>query len=320
MTSLLGKTPLQRITLLLTLAEAAIVITVEAILFHYFASASALDDGPSKGVPIYLMIFILAEVMQCILVWDAIRSQNTIQILGVVFFHACCFLYSCLQLSQIHLAYSNLSSSEQDSASYPPYSRLQASLIIVIVVTGLSELAFLWLSWKLFQEFGWRIYKKIGADVRKKRMYRAYHILLMLLKLDVFFFIGFAVQFMMLVLKIEDTELPLTIAALPIIILILLAAVYAVRREQVHMMFAFMVGLLCAIAYFLFKTIRIWTDPERKRKYENVKYYLTVFSVISLLMSLITLLQAIICYRHFGKGLRPYLLREGAGLERPDGR
>ncbi|RKP11239.1 hypothetical protein BJ684DRAFT_4811, partial [Piptocephalis cylindrospora] len=198
------------------------------------------------------------------------------------------------------------------------YRRLQASLIIVIVVTGIAELAFLWLSWKLFQEFGWRIYKKIGADVRKKRMYRAYHILLMLLKLDVFFFIGFAVQFIMLVLKFDDAEFSLTIVALPVIILILLAAVYAVRREQVHMMFAFMIGLLCAISYFLFKTIRIWTDPQRKKKYDNVKYYLTVFSFISLLMSLVTLVQAILCYLNFGKGLKPYLLREGAGLERPD--
>jgi len=50
----------------------------------------------------------------------------------------------------------------------------------------------------------------------------------MFLKLDVFFFLAFSVQFLVLVLSQHDPEFALTIAALPITLIILILAVYGV--------------------------------------------------------------------------------------------
>ena len=71
-------------------------------------------------------------------------------------------------------------------------------------------------------------------------MYRSYHIFLMLLKMDVFFFLGFALQFAILVLNNNDIEKGLTIAAIPISLAILVGAVYAVvyEKKPAMMMFA----------------------------------------------------------------------------------
>lgn len=59
-------------------------------------------------------------------------------------------------------------------------------------------------------------------------MYRAYQVFLLMLKLDFFFFVGFTVQFLVLVLNSNDSEFGLTIAAIPIVLLVILAAIYGV--------------------------------------------------------------------------------------------
>jgi len=60
-------------------------------------------------------------------------------------------------------------------------------------------------------------------------MYRGFHVFIMLLKLDVFFFEAFAIQFLYLVLHPTDPEYGLTIAAICLAIPIVLVAYWAVN-------------------------------------------------------------------------------------------
>lgn len=62
-----------------------------------------------------------------------------------------------------------------------------------------------------FMNLGWDIFKQIGADLRLKRIVQQKYILSMLQKFNLFFFIGFSIQFLMLSSAMTSVERALTI-------------------------------------------------------------------------------------------------------------
>jgi len=91
--------------------------------------------------------------------------------IGIVIFNLCCFAYSIFEISQTR---DSLSSSVR--FFYSPddvnalISTLTGLLIAVVAIIGVSQCIVTWLAYQLFQEFGWKIYKKIGADPNTKSM------------------------------------------------------------------------------------------------------------------------------------------------------
>lgn len=66
-----------KFTLGAVLGESLVIISLQSVLAAYFLSyyenfGGALTFGPHRGIPVYLIIFILAQVFAIILCWDAV--------------------------------------------------------------------------------------------------------------------------------------------------------------------------------------------------------------------------------------------------------
>ncbi|KAI9317573.1 hypothetical protein BX666DRAFT_2101712 [Dichotomocladium elegans] len=218
---------------LMAFIEAVIVIALESVIYTKFVHNNA-NVELGRGIPVYLLIFIICQVYQIGIALDAVRMKNTIQVIAFILLNLCCLIYSAFQFQQISDALTNLAelASSNTIALDNLHSLIYKLLVANVVIIGVCELVYIYLGARLYQEFGWRIYKKIGADPEIRNMYRWYQILLTILKIDMFFFLGYSIQYLVLVLQTRDYEFPLTIVALPLTCLFLLLAVYAVKGNQ----------------------------------------------------------------------------------------
>ncbi|KAJ1979012.1 hypothetical protein H4R35_001677 [Dimargaris xerosporica] len=301
-------------TIIVAIVQTIVVVVMEAMVAYYFFSTveDPFDSkNADKGIPIYLILFVLAQLFLLEMVWDTVKHRNSIQLIGFVVFDACIFSYSVFQYFQISNLQSDGADLNNERPSYDQFfeemkDNMRPYLIVIPCIVGACLLTFGWLGFQLQRDFGWDVFKKIGASAGIRRMYRAYHIFVLLIKLDIYFFLGFAAQFIILVLLSSKVELWLTVAAVPVTLLVLVLAIFAVRYENKPVMILFMIGLLACMAYFIYRIVRIY-DVSQADRYKNTEKFLTFFTVVSLLTTAVTFFQSIICYRNFDKGLKPHL-------------
>jgi hypothetical protein len=135
-----------------------------------------------------------------------------------------------------------------------------------------------------------------------------------LLKFDFFFFLGFTVQFLVVVTGLAGAEFGLTIAAIPVTVLILFMAAFWTRREDKFGMISTIFLFFCGLAYFIFKLARMY-QPSHEINYIPVRKSLTSFAVITIVLIVLTIINACVCTSNFGLGLKPHILKRRVGGE-----
>ena len=192
-------------------------------------------------------------------------------------------------------------------------------LILIPVITGIAEIFYIYLAYRIYQDFGWLVFKRLGADRKIHRYYFYYEIYACLLKFDFFFFVGFTMQLLIVNYSFSDAESWLTLAAIPVSIVFIFMAVWSTRHEVHWLQALFDVVIIAGGGYFVFKLWRIW-DSSTAPKYINDRKSLTVFGIlrlqiqelmiasIALILMVGTFIVSLICQFNFGKGLKKYCM------------
>lgn len=72
------------------------------------------------------------------------------------------------------------------------------------------------------------------------------------------------------------------------------------------------------LAYFFFKLVRIY-QPGHSQIYAAVTKSLTAFAVLTILLIILTIVNAFICMTNFGAGLKTHILKKsGPDAEKAD--
>jgi len=297
-----------RLYVITVLVETTIDLAIEGELLLRVRAETKDDEDQitSRKMPVYLSIFALAHIFQLVMAIDAVYARNTLQFLCLTVFNALFLVYAIIQIKEIRDAFANAKSTAGISSI--PIDVLTAIIPIVISV---AEIAYIGLGWKIYHEFGWKVYKFLGADRRIKKMYASYQIYECLVKFDVFFWVGFSVQFIWLVLQSNDWEYYVTCAALPLSIVLLVEGHLAARHENRWMMATFMSGCVGAMVYFIYKLIKVLLNMHNPQ-FKLIWKSLTVFSLIAIGLLLITFAFSIIVMRNFERGLKEALAKKSA--------
>jgi len=231
-------------------------------------------------------------------------------------------LYACIQLSQNNTA--NTFFAKVAEYYELPFNiskdniPLEISIIIILIIFAIL---FAGIAFKLYQEYGWNIYKRIGADLQMRRRFTIYHVFVMVMKFDILLFVSFSTQYIVLVIYPDvgfgtDFFVHLTVS---IIICVAMSglAFWSVKNEHRYGIIAFGIGCFGVMFYFIYKLVII-NKPCNPRsclrdRFASSRYFLTVFTGLCIGFSIFTIIGSWLCYQNFGKGLKN-IINKGSHL------
>ncbi|WWD19623.1 hypothetical protein CI109_104085 [Kwoniella shandongensis] len=304
-------TKLEKIYMAVAALEAFIIFVIAFSVFGLVEANVQSHGAKVRTVPVYLAIFILAQIFNVIYVFDGLRSRNIVQLALHLFLNFGLTLYGILQIPQTKNA---LEEDNEPGAcgKYPRctgpdsfYNQLEKFMIVAPIVFGVASIAFAVMIRKMYVQFGWAEFHLVGASPEMKKMHREYQTLVSLLKMLIFFAMAFCIAYIILITawKPKKAEFIITIIALPLLIFSIFLCGWALKAENKPTMGFCLFLMVAGIAYFIYKLASLWL-PKTSTLYINTKITMAIFSIFAVIILIVTFFVGCICMSNFGKGLK----------------
>ncbi|TFY72715.1 hypothetical protein EVG20_g296 [Dentipellis fragilis] len=297
----------QKSFIAILVVQAIVVLVMISITFHFVAEYVDFDRSNYKTLPCYLALFIFAELFELVMAFDALRMRNVIQLAGILLFHMALIVFAAIQVHETRTALVTLPDCDGSvsfvncGGAHTLFRKVEPFLIVTPCIIAASWLVMMWFVRTLYAEFGWAIFRVVGANPAMKTMYQFYQVMICLLKFDFFCFTGVTIQLLIVVLSDSSAEFGLTIAAIPVVLFLLIGAGLAVQREIKWLMTVSLILMLAAETYF-YKLVRFY-QPSSEQQYITTRATLTVFTIVAFILLLATFAIGLRCFSDFDKGL-----------------
>ncbi|KAI9285892.1 hypothetical protein BC943DRAFT_322022 [Umbelopsis sp. AD052] len=318
-----------RIYVALSFITAIVCIVLEGMVYQAHSNESAsvyssmqqAQDGTAQSNYSYIdlsllrvrnenIFFIIYQIFQTYYGIDSVVRQNLIQLLahtGSIFF---CAIFALVQLGETLKFKAEIWSSDNiysistDNGGFYEAIRYEIGLAATMAIL---TLIFAYLCRKLALQFGWNIYKRIGADLSMQKRYRIYQFFILNLKLDAFFQFVFSVFWLIVMVQSgyqNGTAASVVWFAIHIILTLLLLptfffARYGARTERPIIMWLYLalqVLILVDFCIILQQSTSTWV-------------FWVLIVCVSIILSVTTIVLTILLTRNFGQGLKPHIQR-----------
>ncbi|KAI9032043.1 hypothetical protein DFJ74DRAFT_652924 [Hyaloraphidium curvatum] len=306
---------------IITALEISLMVMLVDIKRNYLYILGPSSQGVinADSLLVYQAIYIFGLIFQFILYIDADFSKSSIQLLSFLVFEILLWGNALVQFFQgqtlLTPQESAIISQTFPSLNTRPARGVEASILALNTVFFAG---WPYLVWKLYQAYGWEIYKQFGADLALRKRVILQHIFLTLLKLDVFFYLGFDVQIIALVSG--NTRPPQTadilqnaLITIPLTVLIIVFGYYGAVRNSIWMTCVFLAGTVAAIIYAVLKLVDVYRNPGN---YVGVQRSLTLFICITIVLGIATWVVSVLNLLQYKEGkLKDLVERNKANLE-----
>ncbi|CAG8690847.1 18637_t:CDS:2 [Gigaspora rosea] len=167
--------------------------------------------------------------------------------------------------------------------------------LVVFLVIFASIIAFV--SFKLYQEFGWNIYKRIGADIQMQKIYKTMLIFVLLLKIDLFFVLLTGIEAIATLHHETEPRLP---------------------NDSISLTKGLFYFHVVVTIMFLFLEVLAYSSSSLKA-IAQAWYFFIVIVVIAVILSIdlvqVTWIYSILVFLNFDKGLRPLVDKQKGDSE-----
>jgi len=217
---------------------------------------------------VYQVIFLVAQFFQFFLVCDTITKSSTIQLIIGTIFSVCISFYSIIQyIQQDQKKITNYKYLKNSDIDLHPSKNIEIAIIVLMFIFCLGWII---ITLRLYKIFGWNVFKQLGADIGVRNRLKLYQILISLLKIDIFLFTTFTMQFVVFVVYyIQNDDLKVKIINVILLVIVFLMpfiGFWATKKEDYKVMFIFIIFLSLSIGYMIYSIVDIIMDKQKNKK------------------------------------------------------